>query len=167
MSLLDADRQWYKSRVGLAETQTSRDDSFCAHAILEPDLMEVADAQADPRFADNPHVLGRPHVRFYAATPLRTADGHVLGTLCVIDHVPRSLTGEQRSALRDLGQQAMAQIEVRRTVAELRRAVAERESAEARCGAPWIPPSSPHRPPRAPRPARGRALSPWPPSWCP
>jgi len=130
VSLLDADRQWYKSRVGLAETQTSRDDSFCAHAILEPDLMEVADAQADSRFADNPHVIGRPHVRFYAATPLRTADGHVLGALCVIDHVPRSLTPEQRSALRDLGQQAMAQIEVRRTVAELRRAVAERESAE-------------------------------------
>jgi PAS domain S-box-containing protein len=130
VSLLDADRQWYKSRVGLAETQTSREDSFCAHAILEPDLMEVPDAQADPRFADNPHVIGRPHVRFYAATPLRTAEGHLLGTLCVIDHVPRSLTPEQRSALRDLGQQAMAQIEVRRTVAELRRAVAERESAE-------------------------------------
>jgi PAS domain S-box-containing protein len=130
VSLLDADRQWYKSRVGLAETQTSRDESFCAHAILEPDLMEVRDAQADPRFADNPHVLGRPHVRFYAGTPLRTAEGHVLGTLCVIDHVPRSLTPEQRSALRDLGQQAMAQIEVRRTVAELRRAVVERESAE-------------------------------------
>jgi PAS domain S-box-containing protein len=130
VSLLDADRQWFKSRVGVVETETSRDDSFGAHAILEPDLMEVRDAQADPRFADNPHVIGRPHVRFYAGTPLRTADGHVLGTLCVIDHVPRSLTGEQRSALRDLGQQAMAQIEIRRTVAELRRAVAERESAE-------------------------------------
>ena len=118
VSLLDADRQWFKSRVGLAETG------------LEADLIEVRDAQADARFADNPHVVGRPHVRFYAGTPLRTAQGQVLGALCVIDHVPRSLTPEQRSALRDLGQQATAQIEVRRTVAELRRAVAERESAE-------------------------------------
>jgi PAS domain S-box-containing protein len=130
VSLLDADRQWFKSRVGLDETETPRDESFSSHTILEPDLMEVRDAQADPRFADNPHVVGRPHVRFYAGTPLRTADGHVLGSLCVIDHVPRSLTPEQRSALRDLGQQATAQIEVRRTVAELSRAVAERESAE-------------------------------------
>ena len=118
VSLLDADRQWFKSRVGLASTD------------LEGDLIEVRDAQADARFADNPHVVGRPHVRFYAGTPLRTAQGQVLGALCVIDHVPRSLTPEQRSALRDLGQQATAQIEVRRTVAELRRAVAERESAE-------------------------------------
>ena len=131
VSLMDADRQWFKSKVGLAETESPRSDSFAAHAILEPDLLEVRDAQADPRFADNPHVLGRPHVRFYAGTPLRTADGHVLGSLCVIDHVPRSLTPEQRSALRDLGLQATAQIEIRRTVAELRRAVAERESAEA------------------------------------
>ena len=130
VSLLDADRQWFKSKVGLAETETPRSESFSSHAILEKDLLEVPDAQADPRFADNPHVIGRPHVRFYAGTPLRTADGHVLGSLCVIDHVPRSLTPEQRSALRDLGQQATAQIEVRRTVAELRRAVAERESAE-------------------------------------
>jgi two-component system, OmpR family, sensor histidine kinase VicK len=131
VSLMDADRQWFKSKVGLAETEAPRSDSFSAHAILETDLLEVRDAQADPRFADNPHVRGRPHVRFYAGTPLRTADGHVLGSLCVIDHVPRSLTPEQRSALRDLGQQATAQIEIRRTVAELRRAVAERESAEA------------------------------------
>ena len=131
VSLLDADRQWFKSKVGLAETEAPRSESFTSHAILEPDLLEVSDAQADERFADNPQVVGRPHVRFYAGAPLRTADGHVLGTLCVIDHVPRSLTPEQRSALRDLGQQATAQIELRRTVSELRRAVGERESAEA------------------------------------
>jgi len=126
VSLLDADRQWFKSKVGLAETETPRSESFAAHAILEPDLLEVSDAQADERFADNPQVVGRPHVRFYAGAPLRTTDGHVLGMLCVIDHVPRSLTPEQRSALRDLGQQATAQIELRRTVSELRRVVGER-----------------------------------------
>jgi signal transduction histidine kinase/ActR/RegA family two-component response regulator len=94
VSLLDADRQWFKSKVGLAETEMPRSESFTSHAILEPDLLEVSDAQADARFADNPQVVGRPHVRFYAGAPLRTADGHVLGSLCVIDHVPRSLTPE-------------------------------------------------------------------------
>ena len=130
VSLLDSHREWFKSRVGMAATEIPRDVSFASHAILEPDLMEVRDARADARFADNPLVLEDPSVRFYAATPLRTADGHALGTLCVIDHVPRTLSPEQRSALRDLGQQATAQIELRRMVAELQQAVDDREQAE-------------------------------------
>jgi GAF domain-containing protein len=116
--------------VGLETAGTRREDSLSAHAILESDLTEVPDAQLDERFADNPHVVGNPMVRFYAATPLRTADGHALGVLCVIDHVPRVLTPAQRSALVDLGQQATAQIELRRMVAELRRSVEDREHAE-------------------------------------
>ena len=114
----------------MAVPELSRDVSLSAHAILEPDLMEVRDARADPRFADNPLVLKDPSIRFYAATPLRTADGHALGTLCVVDHVPRTLSPEQRSALRDLGVQATAQIELRRSVHELQQAVDEREQAE-------------------------------------
>ncbi len=131
VSLLDEHRQWFKSKVGLEASELPRDVALCAHAILEPDLLVVPDARADQRFADNPLVLRDPHIRFYAGTPLRTAEGHAIGTLCVIDHVPRQLTPEQRSALRDLGQQATAQIELRRTVAELRQAMAEREHAEA------------------------------------
>jgi PAS domain S-box-containing protein len=130
VSLLDSHRAWFKSRVGMPAPEMPRDVSPCAHAILEADLMEVRDARADPRFADNPLVVKDPSVRFYAGTPLRTADGHALGTLCVIDHVPRTLTPEQRSALRDLGQQATAQIELRRMVGELQHAVHDREQAE-------------------------------------
>jgi PAS domain S-box-containing protein len=131
VSLVDSHREWFKSRVGLAATELPRQTSLSAHAILEPDLMEVRDARADPRFADNPLVLSDPNIRFYAATPLRTAEGHALGTLCVVDHVPRALSPEQRSALRDLGEQATAQIELRRMVADLQRAVDDREQAEA------------------------------------
>jgi PAS domain S-box-containing protein len=131
VSLLDAHREWFKSKVGLAASEVPRDVSLGAHAILEPDLLVVPDTRKDDRFADNPLTTRDPNIRFYAATPLRTAQGHAFGTLCVIDHVPRQLTGEQRSALRDLGQQATAQIELRRIVSDLRRAVTDREQAEA------------------------------------
>jgi PAS domain S-box-containing protein len=130
VSLVDAHREWFKSKVGLAATEVPRDVSIGAHAILERDLMVVPDTRADARFADNPLVMRDPTIRFYAGTPLRTADGHAFGTLCVIDYVPRQLTPEQRSALRDLGQQATALIELRRIVSDLRRAVADRERAE-------------------------------------
>ena len=153
VSLLDEHRQWFKSKVGLEACELPRDAALCAHTILEPDLLVVPDARADPRFADNPLVLRDPHIRFYAGTPLRTADGHAIGTLCVIDHAPRQLTPEQRSALRDLGQQATAQIELRRTVADLRRVIGERERAEAALRAALD--SAAQRPPE-PRPAPGR-----------
>src|SRR6185295_4780100 len=95
ITLVDAERQWFKSRVGLTTTQTPRAISFCGHAILKDDVMVVPDVSADPRFADNPLVTGEPHARFYAGAPLVSPGGQALGTLCVIDRVPRDLTPGQ------------------------------------------------------------------------
>ncbi len=122
VSLVDADRQWFKSRRGLQMQQTPRDWSFCAHAILEDGLMEVPDARADPRFAGNPLVVGAPGLRFYAGVALRTAEGHALGTLCVLDRVPRRLDPAQREALARLGRSAVHAIEARRAALRLQRA---------------------------------------------
>ena len=115
ISLIDEQRQWFKSRVGLNLTKTPRDIAFCAHAILQPNsLLEVPDTQLDDRFSDNPLVLESPHIRFYAGAPLIDADGHALGTLCVIDHVPRKLGEAQRGALTVLSRAIVQQIELRR-----------------------------------------------------
>lgn len=102
ISLVDAERQWFKSRQGLDVSETSRDISFCAHAILSDEVMIVPDALADVRFADNPSVQGEPHIRFYAGAPLIAGGGHRVGTLCVIDQTPRQLTTSQRESLSDL-----------------------------------------------------------------
>ncbi len=114
ISLIDDHRQWFLSNQGLAVTETPRDQAFCDVAIRDKDrLMEVPDARQDPRFANNPLVTGEPKIGFYAGVPLVTADGHALGTLCVIDHVPRQLSPEQRDALTALAYQAVRHIEMR------------------------------------------------------
>jgi anti-sigma regulatory factor (Ser/Thr protein kinase) len=125
LTLVDADRQWFKSRVGITMTETSRTISFCAHAIQHREVMIVRDAREDARFRDNPTVTGAPHIRFYAGAPLVTRDGHALGTLCVVDRVARTLTPDQLGALDALRHQAEAQLELRRSLAELQRAHAE------------------------------------------
>jgi PAS domain S-box-containing protein len=102
VSLIDADRQWFKSRQGLDVCETARDISFCGHAILASDLFVVPDATLDARFADNPLVLGAPHIRFYAGAPLSSSDGYRLGTLCIIDSTPRTLSDKERLMLRDM-----------------------------------------------------------------
>ena len=102
VSLVDADRQWFKAKAGLEAEQTCRDYAFCAYAILQNDLFTVEDAREDEHFASNPLVTGAPHIRFYCGMPLRTRGGHNLGTLCVIDTRPRKLTARQQSTLRML-----------------------------------------------------------------
>jgi CheY-like chemotaxis protein len=126
VSLVDEGRQWFKARVGLAATQTGRDIAFCAHAIHGRELLEVPDAHLDPRFADNPLVTGPPHLRFYAGAPLLVDDAAV-GTLCVIDVVPRALTADQRDALRALARSVASHMRMRRTEREL---IAARVQAE-------------------------------------
>lgn len=118
ISLVDEERQWFKSRVGLDVEETPRRFSFCAHATLQKDIFVVEDAHADVRFAGNPLVLGDPHIRFYAGCPLVSPDGLAIGTLCVIDHQPRQLTEEDAVTLRRLGRQLCSLLELRRTTAE-------------------------------------------------
>ncbi len=123
VTLVDADRQWFKSRVGFTSQETPRDVSFCAHAILQPGSLVVRDTQDDERFRDNPLVLSSPYIRFYAGAPLATDDGFKLGTLCVLDTVPRVLFDDQVAALGLLSKQVMALLNMRRTVAYLERAL--------------------------------------------
>ena len=121
ISLIDKDRQWFKSHHGLAVSETPRDFAFCAHAILDPDqLFVVEDAKLDDRFFDNPLSTGDPNVIFYAGAPLISSEGFPLGTLCVIDNKPHTLNSDQRKALADLSNQVIAQIELRRNLKELK-----------------------------------------------
>jgi signal transduction histidine kinase len=115
VSLVDQDRQWFKAKVGLDIAETSRDLSFCAYAIHGHDLLEVPDASRDVRFADNPIVKSEDlGIRFYAGAPVVLDGTHSVGTVCVVDHVPRELTGEQRRSLRSLARHAAVQLELRR-----------------------------------------------------
>lgn len=132
ISLVDADRQWFKSNHGLpGVNETPRDSAFCAHAILGSGLMEVADAEADARFADNPLVTGEPYIRFYAGAPITLQDGMRMGTLCVIDRVPGELDDRQRRVLKQLARAAAGALELRR-YAISEHAAQEREAAALR-----------------------------------
>ena len=123
ITLVDDQRQWFKSHLGLSTRETPREQAFCAHAINRPsELMIVNNPTEDARFHNNPLVTGNPHIRFYAGAPLVNSEGHALGTLCVIDQKPHTLTDRQQQTLRALANQAMAQIELRRKVKELKEA---------------------------------------------
>jgi signal transduction histidine kinase len=114
VTLIDADRQWFKAKIGLDMEETHRDLAFCAHAVQSHELLEVPDAAADVRFADNPFVVGADNIRFYAGAPVVLDGTHSVGTVCVIDTVPRELTPAQRRGLRSLARHAAVQMELRR-----------------------------------------------------
>jgi PAS domain S-box-containing protein len=119
ISLVDEDRQWFKARVGMEMAETSRDISFCGHAVHQRDLFIVPDATKDERFAENPLVTGEPGIRFYAGAPLVSPENAALGALCVMDHVPRVLTEAQEQALQVLARQVMTHLELRRYMHQL------------------------------------------------
>jgi PAS domain S-box-containing protein len=131
ISLVDANRQWFKSKVGTALPETPREIAFCAHAILKPnELLVVPNAAEDDRFAGNPLVTSDPNIRFYAGSPLVTPEGFPIGVLCAVDTVPHKLTSEQLEALRILGRQAITQMELRINIAKLERALNRQQQVE-------------------------------------
>jgi signal transduction histidine kinase len=131
ITILDANRQWYKAKVGSNATQTPRDIAFCSHAICQSDVLVVPDAAADERFARNPLVTGDPNIRFYAGAPLITSSGHAIGTLCVIDRKPRELTAKQERLLQLFSRHVVTHFEMRRALAERTRAKEELAQANA------------------------------------
>ena len=132
ITLVDEDRQWFKSRVGLSATETPREYAFCAHAIEGDELFVVPNAEQDARFAANPLVTDDPHIRFYAGTPLVTSDGHKLGTLCVIDRQPRELSDAQKRALNALARSVMNLLEARREVLWLKGSQSSQSSGKGK-----------------------------------
>jgi len=126
LSLVDANRQWFKANIGLpGVTETTRDAAICAHTILQEEVLEIQDTRRDERFIDNPLVVGDPGIRFYAGAPIRLADGCCVGSLCVIDRSPRKLSAEQLEILRQLALAAAAALEGRRAVQQLHEASGE------------------------------------------
>ncbi|WP_373975188.1 GAF domain-containing protein [Chitinibacter sp. SCUT-21] len=111
VSLVDENRQWFKSICGLDAKETSRDISFCGHAILQDDVMIIEDALLDPRFVDNPLVTGEPHIRFYAGAPLKAENGVNVGTLCLIDRTPKTLTPAEIEMLQDMARVVVGELE--------------------------------------------------------
>lgn len=130
ITFVDERRQWFKARVGMPKTEGPREDAICAHALMSPEMFIVPDTLEDQRFAENPAVLGAPHIRFYAGKPLMAPNGAALGTLCVIDRKPRELTPLQLESLRVLGQQVMDQLELEKNLAELRQSLTIRDIME-------------------------------------
>lgn len=131
ISLVDENRQWFKAIAGLAAKETSRDVAFCAHAILQDEVMIVRDAQKDERFFDNPLVAESPDIRFYAGVPLVTSQGYHLGTLCVIDRIPRTLDVAQLEAIKVLANNVMAHLDLRLSHKHARQYVDDLQLAES------------------------------------
>ena len=131
VSMVDDQRQWFKSRVGLAVNQTPRELAFCAHAIQAHELFEVPDAALDDRFSDNPLVTSEPHIRFYAGMPIASPEGELVGTLCVIDRVPRQLSVSQQDTLRRLARIAEFQLQLRLSLLDSEDRALELEHQEA------------------------------------
>ena len=125
MTLVDENRQWFKSKVGLEVPETSREVSFCGHAIHEDDVFLIEDATKDERFHDNPLVTSDPNIQFYAGVPLKSPDGFNIGTLCIIDHKPRKLNAFQLNALKVLARQIVNHLELRLQVNEIKNAYSE------------------------------------------
>jgi two-component sensor histidine kinase len=129
VTLIDKERQWHKAAFGIGDLrETPRDVSFCAHTILhDGDMLVVPDVTEDPRFADNPFVVGEPHLRFYAGALLRNENGLPLGTVCIVDYKPRVLDSRQTNLLRLMARQVMAQIALRRELVDRRLAEKQQE----------------------------------------
>lgn len=119
ISLVDEKRQWFKAKIGIDVAETPRNISFCAHAIMNKEVMVVPDATKDSRFASSPLVTDKPNIRFYAGAPLMAPDGVALGTLCVIDHVPREISSGQIEALRKLASVVTHCLEIRHKLREI------------------------------------------------
>jgi GAF domain-containing protein len=130
ISLVDEDRQWFKAKVGISATETSRDIAFCSTAIQQGDVFVVPDALQDERFRTNPLVVSEPNIRFYAGAPLINEDGYALGTLCVIDRTPRVLGSDQEAALKALSRLVLMQMEFRRNLLLLKEALSDRTREE-------------------------------------
>jgi GAF domain-containing protein len=130
ISLVDEDRQWFKSKVGLDVSETPREIAFCSVAIQQPDVFVVPDTLQDERFRNNPLVVSDPRIRFYAGAPLISEEGYALGTLCVVDRTPREVTTEQQEALKALSRLVLAQLEFRRNLVLLKEALTDRTKEE-------------------------------------
>ena len=132
ITLVDSTRQWFKAKIGLDASETGRDIAFCVHALDQDNILVVQDATKDDRFFDNPLVTGEPHVRFYAGMPLVTESGYTLGTLCVIDHKPRTLSETQMLTLRTLGKQVVKLLDLRLKVINLQKSENDLKDTEER-----------------------------------
>ncbi len=130
ISLVDEDRQWFKSKVGISILETTREIAFCATAIQQPDVFVVPDTLDDERFRNNPLVVSEPKVRFYAGAPLIDGEGNALGTICVIDRIPREFGPDQQAALKALSRLVLAQLEFRRNLMLLKEALNDRTKEE-------------------------------------